>query len=232
MRLDKFISQAAQLTRTQAKQAIKNKRVSVNQSICINSAIQIKTSDQVSFDQQACDLELIISPQKNYFILNKPSGYICSTQDEVHPSALNLLTTKITSLHFAGRLDVDTTGLVLISDDGQWTHRVTSPRKQCKKVYRVTSAMPINKSQINALQKGVILKDQKQKTLPAEIMLISENEMLLTLSEGRYHQVKRMLAAVGNHVEKLHREQIGELNLHDLNAGEWRKLTAAEVKLF
>ncbi|MCW8994509.1 MAG: pseudouridine synthase, partial [Psychromonas sp.] len=130
----------------------------------------------------------------------------------------------------AGRLDADTTGLTLITDDGQWSHQITSPRRKCAKRYRVTLAQPLADNAVERFKEGIQLKSENQPCLPATLIRLSETEVLLTISEGKYHQVKRMFAALGNHVISLHREQIGKIELDkNLAAGEWRYLTEDEV---
>lgn len=228
MRLDKFVAEAADLTRSQSKQALSQKRVSVDGAIVSDAKFKVLQEQTVRLDGQ---LVVIQNPQ--YIALNKPLGYICSTLDEVHPSALQLIKgLKTSQLHFAGRLDLDTTGLVLISDDGQWTHKITSPKRQCRKVYRVVCAERITPKQITALEQGVLLDGETKPTQAASVSQLSEKSLLLGLSEGKYHQVKRMLAAVGNHVSQLHRESIGSINLHELAEGDWRYLTLEEIASF
>ena len=129
-----------------------------------------------------------------------------------------------------------TTGLVLITDDGQWLHRITSPKHNHKKVYLVELDSPITENQIRILKEGVQLKKEKKRSLPAEIEILSDKKkdqkIRMTISEGKYHQVKRMLAAVGNHVVTLHREKIAHIELDEsLAKGQWRDLTEAEIRL-
>jgi len=226
MRLDKYICQHTNLTRSLAKKAISCGQVSVNLECVKNTAYKVKLQDEVFFSGQR-----ISTPGHRYLMLNKPRGYICSTQDEVHPSVLNLIdVAKRDRLHIAGRLDVDTTGLVLITDDGQWSHRVTSPKQNCQKTYQVDLAENIDAEIIELFAKGLLLKNETKPTLPAKLVLQSKNKALLSIQEGRYHQVKRMFAAVGNHVEALHRVSIGSIILDDqLGDGEWRYLTEDEI---
>jgi 16S rRNA pseudouridine516 synthase len=137
------------------------------------------------------------------------------------------------SLHIAGRLDLDATGLVLISDDGDWTHRVTSPRHEFPKTYRATLAEPLSETGAVQLTRGVLLRNEKRRCRPAVIERITETEIRITVTEGRYHQVKRMFAAAGNRVSALHRERIGTVALDTgLRAGESRALTEEEVDSF
>lgn len=226
MRLDKYISQNTNLTRSLAKKAISCGQVKVNFECIKNTSFKVKLNDEVFY----CD-KRISSPGNRYLMLNKPLGYICSTQDEIHPSVLNLIDVDNRDrLHIAGRLDVDTTGLVLITDDGQWSHRVTSPKKKCHKSYQVNLADKIDEENIELFDKGLLLKNEIKLTLPAKLVIQSTNKALLSIQEGRYHQVKRMFAATGNHVEALHRISIGSIILDEqLTDGEWRYLTEDEI---
>jgi 16S rRNA pseudouridine516 synthase len=166
-------------------------------------------------------------------MLNKPADFICSTTDESHPSVLRLLDIeKPQNLHIAGRLDVDTTGLVLITDDGQWSHAITSPKKECGKRYRAELADPIDESAVKQFAEGIQLRNETVLTRPAKLEIISPHEVVVTLHEGKYHQVKRMFAALGNKVVELHREAVGHIELDDeLEPGEWRYLTDEEAQL-
>ena len=226
MRLDKYLCHNTNLTRSLAKKAISCGQVSVNLECVKNTAYKVKLQDEVFFSGQR-----ISTTGNRYLMLNKPRGYICSTQDEVHPSVLNLIdVAKRDCLHIAGRLDVDTTGLVLITDDGQWSHRITSPKQSCQKTYQVDLAENIDSEIIELFKKGLLLKNETKPTLPAKLVLQSKNKALLSIQEGRYHQVKRMFAAVGNHVDALHRVSIGTIILDgQLSDGEWRYLTEDEI---
>ena len=228
MRLDKFVSQSAEITRSHAKKLIASRRIKVNLQVVSDSAHKIKDTDSVRLDDKTIQLS-----GYRYILLNKPAGYICSTQDEEYPSALNLIDVSNKSkLHFAGRLDQDTTGLTLISDDGNWTHRITSPRKKCGKTYRVWLSEVIDSATIELLQNGVLLKNETKETLPASVSIVTNKEVLLTIFEGKYHQVKRMFAAMGNRVTKLHRESVGEIALGTLEPGQYRLLSDVERDAF
>lgn len=226
MRLDKYISSVTDLSRMQVKRALKSSNVMINGVATTDPRTVVSESDEVMFDG-----ELLREPKPRYFMLNKPEGYVCAAKDRLNLTILELLDEdNLDSLHAAGRLDIDTTGLVLISDDGQWSHRVTSPRSDCKKVYYVETAEPIDETAIEAFTLGVKLKGELRPTLPAELVIIHEQAARVTLSEGKYHQVKRMFAAVGNKVEFLHREKIGGIVLDEqLAAGEYRPLTDVEI---
>jgi 16S rRNA pseudouridine516 synthase len=133
-------------------------------------------------------------------------------------------------LHFAGRLDVDTTGLVLLTDDGKWSHRITSPKHKCDKTYYVWLADPVGEDYAERFKQGIELRNEREATLPAKLDVITEHEVRLTIREGKYHQVKRMFAALGNKVEALHRERIGDIVLdEELEPGEYRYLTEQEI---
>ncbi|AWB67722.1 16S rRNA pseudouridine(516) synthase RsuA [Saccharobesus litoralis] len=229
MRLDKYICDASELTRKQAKQILKSGEITLNGQVVKNAATQVKEGDQVKWLDDEITL---IGPR--YIMLHKPMDMICSNIDEVYPSVLNLLDIeKKAELHIAGRLDADTTGLVLITNDGQWSHRITSPKHTCQKTYRVWLETAIDQTAVNQLEQGVLLHGEKQVTKPATVRVIEDKVILLTISEGKYHQVKRMLAATGNKVTYLHREQIGSVVLDaELEEGEWRYLTQDEIASF
>jgi len=226
MRLDKYLCQNTKLTRSLAKKAISSGQISVNIKCVKNPAFKVKLNDEVFYSG-----DQISTLGHRYLMLNKPLGYICSTEDEVHPSVLNLIDIdKRERLHIVGRLDVDTTGLVLITDDGQWSHRITSPKRNCQKSYQVDLAENISADIIERFKKGLLLKNELKPTLPAQLVIQSKKKALLSIQEGRYHQVKRMFAALGNHVEALHRISIGRITLDaQLADGEWRYLTKDEM---
>ncbi len=228
MRLDKFICDATGLTRSQAGKVVRQGLITVNGQQAKQPAQQVALTDQIFLEDQ--QLQLI---GLRYFMLHKPEGYVCSTDDPDHPTVFSLLDEPLQErLHTVGRLDLDTTGLVLITDDGQWSHRISSPKHHVAKTYRVWLADPVSHTAIKQFAEGVQLRGEKNITLPAELELISDTEALLTIHEGRYHQVKRMFAAIGNKVVRLHREKIGGLQLpDDLAEGEYRELASAELLL-
>ncbi len=229
MRLDKFICDCTGLTRSQVGKLIRQQLVTINGEVCRQSAQHISDDDVIELDGERLAL---IGPR--YLMLHKPAGYICSTDDPDHNTVFVLLDEpNLEKLHTVGRLDLDTTGLLLITDDGQWSHKITSPKHECAKTYRAWLAEPVDDSAIAMFADGVMLRGEKHPTKPAELEIVTPHECLLTIHEGRYHQVKRMFAAIGNKVEKLHRERIGALILDDsLAEGEYRELTADEVASF
>ena len=167
-----------------------------------------------------------------YIALNKPPGYECSQQPKHHKSVLSLLPWQIRNrgVQCVGRLDQDTTGLLLISDDGQFIHTFTSPKKHVSKVYEATTKHSLDATQVAALQDGVVLHDAPQPVAALGCQQLADKLLELTIGEGKYHQVKRMVAAAGNRVEALHRVKIGGYSLPAaLAPGQWRWLDAAEL---
>ncbi|GAW95127.1 MULTISPECIES: pseudouridine synthase [Colwellia] len=242
MRLDKFICKSTELTRTEAKKVLKSGEVRVNGDVAKNAAMQVHENNTVTIDGQQ-----LTARGSRYYILHKVVDSICSNVDEGYPSVLNFIEVdKAFDLHIAGRLDADTTGLVLLTDDGRWSHNVISPKKQCQKTYRVWLRNAIDDDKLAVLvtkfAQGLQLQGEDSLTRPAILTRVAEedlldeqcykSEVLLTITEGKYHQVKRMFAAVGNRVVGLHREQIGAIVLGDLAPGEWRALSPDEIALF
>ncbi|MDL0431030.1 pseudouridine synthase [Marinobacter sp. TBZ242] len=227
MRLDYFIANASALSRRDAKRAISAGLVQVDGQVCRKAGSPVAPESAITLDGQPLAL-----PGDRYLMLHKPEGVISATTDSQQPTALDLLPADVRpGLHIAGRLDADTTGLLLLTTDGQWSHRITSPRVNCPKTYRATLSEPISSGAIALLEKGVTLRNESRPTSPARVERLEDRLIDLTISEGRYHQVRRMLAAVGNHVEGLHRWRIGAVTLDpDLSPGQYRELTAAEVE--
>jgi len=171
--------------------------------------------------------------EKAYIAFNKPPNYECSHKTTHHPSVYSLLPAPLIErgVQCVGRLDFDTTGLLLISDDGQFIHRMTTPKKNIGKVYEITTPEPITQAQIDHLLNGVVLDDDPRPCYATACDLMSEYVLAMTIVEGRYHQVKRMIAAVGNHVAKLHRTQIGAYQMpFNLAQGQWRWLAPDDLK--
>lgn len=228
MRLDKFLAHHLDASRTIVTKELKAKKVTVDGEIIKSGAYQLSPEQIVQYD--GYQIEQVTA--QRYFMLNKPQGYVCSTDDPDHPTILYFIDEPMPEkLHAAGRLDLDTTGLVLLTDDGKWSHRITSPKHHCKKVYAVTVEQPLCIELIDIFKNGIQLKNEKSLTKPAELNIIDDFHAELTISEGRYHQVKRMFAAVNNHVVQLHRKQIGKV-IVDIPEGEYRPLTQTEIESF
>jgi len=171
--------------------------------------------------------------EKAYIAFHKPVNYECSHKTTHHPSVYSLLPRPFVErgLQCVGRLDFDTTGLLLISDDGQFIHKMTTPKKNIGKVYEITTAEPIQSKQLDHFLKGVVLDDDPKPCFAKACEQMDERRLAMTIVEGRYHQVKRMMAAVGNHVAQLHRTQIGAYTMPtDLAEGQWRWLYESDLQ--
>ncbi len=228
MRLDKYISLHTAATRSLAKMAIKSGRVTVNGNVLKDQGRKVLSTDEVCVNG-----EVISDQGEAYFVYHKPAGVICATEDEEQETVLDMVDgLSHKKLHIAGRLDKDTTGVVLLTSDGQWSHRVTSPKHECAKVYRVKTVDPIHHSLVTQFQEGLLLRDSSKLTLPAKLEVLGNHEAVLTLTEGRYHQVKRMFGACGNKVASLQRLKVGCIDLGDLEEGGVRELTEKEVQSF
>jgi 16S rRNA pseudouridine516 synthase len=179
--------------------------------------------------------------EKAYVMLHKPAGIECSRKPSAYPSIYTLLPAPlrqrpqkgaVQGVQAVGRLDQDTTGLILLTDDGQFIHRMNSPRHHVPKVYEVTTKHPLDATQVQRLLDGVVLDDDPEPVAAAACELAGERLLRLTLTQGKYHQVKRMIAAAGNRVEALHRSRIGQLALPpDLRPGGWRWLSDEDLGL-
>lgn len=172
--------------------------------------------------------------EKAYLLLNKPVGYECSRAPKHHPSILSLLPDplRLRDVQPVGRLDVETTGLLLLTDDGQCIHVLTSPKHAVPKVYRADLAEAADQSLCAKLLSGVLLKDEAETIAADACVLINPTRLEMTISQGKYHQVRRMIAAAGNHVQTLERVAIGELALpSNLAPGEWQWLNATQMRL-
>jgi ribosomal small subunit pseudouridine synthase A len=227
MRLDKFLAETTGLTRSQAVKVLRQSAVTVNGKIEKSGAVKVSPDDEVCYDGE----RLTWVENGQYIMLHKPQGYICSHEDGDYPTIYQFFDYPLSArLHSAGRLDVDTTGLVLLTDDGQWSHRITSPKFHCEKTYLVTLADPVEVNYVQACADGILLRGEKEPTKPATLEILDDYNVNLTLSEGRYHQVKRMFAALGNKVVALHRWKIGNVVLDEhLAEGEFRSLTEEEI---
>lgn len=226
MRLDKFVAHCTAHSRSEVRRLAHAGRLRVNGLAVRDAGLALSADDVVTLDEQRLRLS---GPR--YFMLHKPVDVVCATEDGDHVTVLDLLRgERRDGLHIAGRLDRDTTGLVLITDDGAWSHRLTAPGRHDKR-YRVWTARPISAEAVAQFAAGLCLRgEEDDPTRPARLELVADCEALVWLQEGRYHQVKRMFAAVGNHVERLHREAVAGIELDPaLAPGEWRALTAAEI---
>ncbi|AQM20589.1 MULTISPECIES: pseudouridine synthase [Vibrio] len=227
MRLDRFVCKSTQLTKIEAIQRINSGEVSVNGDIVTDEMAQVHENNSILLSGSKLEARGF-----RYIIMHKPAGTICSNIDEFYPSLFNLLNVNnISELHIVGRLDADTTGMVLITDDGRWSFNITMPTRECSKVYRVGLSRAIADDAATKFKEGIQLQGEQQLTRPAILNVINPKEVRLTITEGKFHQIKRMFSAVGNRVVSLHREAIGSVNL-DVEVGKWRYLTDCEVQSF
>ena len=234
MRLDKFLSKATELSRKDCKKILHAGEVTVNGEVVKDSSLHI---DEVDDDIEWAGEPLSVAMGNRYLLLYKPEGFECTLKPKEWPIVTDLIDVpQLGSLRIAGRLDVDTTGALLLSDDGGFLHRVTSPKHHVAKVYELTLAEPMTETQqafaIQELAKGIMLEDEYDKTKPAELSFSDATHAKLVLTEGKYHQVKRMMGYFGNKVIELHRASIGNITLAGLEKGESRFLTAEEIDQF
>lgn len=228
MRLDKLLAESGQGSRSEVKTYIKNGQVTVNGNI-----IQIpETKVQPEEDTIICKGKQLQYEPLVYYMLHKPQGVVSATEDNVSKTVIELLAgEKRTDLFPVGRLDKDTEGLLLITNDGQFAHDLLSPRKQVAKTYFARINGPVTEDEKIRFAQGLDIGDEKI-TLPAELQIAGErsDEVLVTITEGRYHQVKRMFAVFGQEVVYLKRISIGNLQLDDdLPLGAYRKLQKEEI---
>lgn len=225
-RLDKFLSSLTPLSRSMVRKALQAGEVTINGELAKDPAAKVSDTDEVRYQG-----ELLIPSSPRYLLLHKPVGVVCATEDGSHRTVLDLIDEPWRhELHVAGRLDLDTTGLVLLTNDGEWSHRVTSPRHKQPKKYFVTTIDPIEAHYVEHFAEGMMLEGEEKPTLSAELEILDTHHANLTLQEGRYHQVKRMFGAMGNRVYALHRFAIGNVTLDaNLPEGSYRHLTPAEV---
>ncbi len=186
------------------------------------------------FTRIELDGEVLQAEEALYFMLHKPAGYLSATTDPLHPTVIDLIDHPMRhELHLAGRLDRASTGLVLLTNDGRWSKKVTEPKEEITKVYHVTTWDVISPETSVRFLEGIHFAYENLVTRPAVLEILGEREARLAIHEGRYHQVKRMFHAVGNRVTSLHRESIGPLMLDaSLGAGKFRPLNPDEVSMF
>ena len=225
MRLDKFLKDTGFGSRKEVKILIKQKRVSVNDTLVSNEGLSInEEKDIVKVDNNVVKYVKYV-----YIMLNKPKGVVSATVDNVHTTVIDLINEyKYLKLFPVGRLDIDTEGLLLITNDGVLSHNLLSPKKHVDKTYLLHTDVELTTSDLKTLESGVYLDNEL--TLPAKIEKINTFEYLLTIHEGKFHQVKRMIECVGKKVIYLKRISFGPLTLDDnLHLGSYRFLTNEEI---
>lgn len=227
MRLDKFLTVMNVGSRSQVKELLKKGRITVNGQIVKTADLKIdENTDEICFDGNK-----LFFQEFEYFMLNKPQGVVSATKDNFDQTVLDLLKGHIQKDSFpVGRLDKDTEGLLLITNDGELAHLLLSPKRHVDKTYYVKAKELISKVDCEKLEQGVNIGEE-ERTMPAKVEILSDKEILLTIHEGKFHQVKRMLNAVENEVVFLKRMTFGSLRLDEnLAPGEFRKLTEEEIE--
>lgn len=226
MRLERFVSKHTEHSHKSARLLVASGRVSVDGEICRELKRDIDPFQTVCLDGQPLQQR-----QAHYLMLHKPPGYLSATSDPVHPTVMELIAPELRPhLHIGGRLDRASSGLLILTNDGLWSRQLTDPQQKSPKVYRVTTAYPICPDTPDRFARGIDLKPENLTTSPADLELLAPDEVRLTIYEGRYHQIKRMFAAVGNRVVNLHREQMGAIALDPgLGLGDSRPLTQGEI---
>lgn len=227
-RLDKIIASQTEYSRKDVKYLALNKRLTVNGELVRRSDEKVDPEkDLIAIDGQNIKIKKHV-----YLILNKPQGYISATEDRTQKTVLDLVPEefKCRDVFPVGRLDKDTTGLMILSDDGEFSHNLLSPKKHVEKEYEVTIDIPVSEEMKKGFQDGVDLNDGVCKTAILEIT--GEYTSKVTLTEGRYHQIKRMFGCFGAKVTALHRIRMGKLILpENLEEGKCRELTQEEFNL-
>lgn len=227
MRLDKFLVHVGVGTRTQVKAIVKQGRVSVNDSTVTKSDIKINVeADVIKFDN-----EMLVYSEFVYFMLNKPKGVLSATNDRSQKTVIDLIDTHVKNIFPVGRLDKDTTGLLVITNDGKLAHELLSPKKHVNKVYIATVEKQLVAQNIVDFKNGIIL-DDGYACLPAFLEIVDNTTARVTIQEGKFHQVKRMFEACDNKVLTLKRVQMGPLKLDEqLKLGDYRQLSDDEILL-
>ena len=228
IRLQKYLSRAGVASRREAEQWISLGRISVNDRIVTEQGMVVDPEeDMVEVDGR------VVTPQKNiYIILHKPSGYLCSMKDNFgRPLVVDLIRDIPQRIYHVGRLDLDSEGLLIMTNDGSFGQMLTHPGHQVDKTYRVKFRHPLDNQKVKQLSQGVEI-DDGVVTAPARIRILSRDRrrIEIIIREGKKRQVKRMLRAVGNRVTSLKRVAIGPVQLGDLPRGKWRKLTSREIQ--
>lgn len=234
MRLDKYITVVLNVTRSEAKKIIKSKKVIINEKVITDSSYDITSNDNVYYDNNK-----LVYKENIYIMMNKEAGFVCANSDKYHKTVFELINNNkynINKLFTVGRLDIDTTGLLIITNDGYFAHKLTSPKKGVSKKYYVVVNDSFPENAFDILKKGVSLKDDDGSeyiSKPAYIEYVNDlrKEAYITITEGKFHEVKKLCAHFGLKVLKLHRCSIGALVLDEsLKFGMYREMTDEEIE--
>ncbi|QAY92120.1 pseudouridine synthase [Pseudomonas sp. ACM7] len=229
MRIDRFLSNLPRFNRKQVRLLLVGKRVRIDGKVVSDPHADVLEFSRVEVD----DEQLQVGKPARYFMLHKPPGCVSATRDPQHPTVLDLIhEPDKEDLHIAGRLDFNTTGLMLITNDGGWSRRLTQPQTKLPKVYYVETEQEIGPEYASKFTEGLYFAFEDLTTQPAELAVLGPNSARLSIVEGRYHQVKRMFGHFDNKVLRLHRESMGPLVLDSaLKPGEYRALRTEEIQL-
>ena len=229
MRVDRFLSNLPRFNRQQVRLLLVERRVRIDGQTVIDPQAQVREFSRVEVNDEV----LQTGRPARYFMLHKPPGCVSATRDPQHPTVLDWLDEPDKDdLHIAGRLDFNTTGLMLITNDGSWSRRLTQPQTKLPKVYYVETEQAITAEYAITFARGLYFAFEDLTTQPAELTLLGPKSARLSIVEGRYHQVKRMFGHFNNKVLRLHRERMGPLLLDaNLEPGQYRALTPEEIRL-
>lgn len=229
MRVDRLLQSQGFGTRLECRALLEDGRVTINGEIC-RSISEDVVAEGLCFTVDGVEWSY---REFAYLVMNKPANFECSHRPSHHPSVYSLLPIVLVrrGVQAVGRLDADTTGLLLLSDDGNFIHKFTSPKKSISKCYKVFTRHPVTEKQLVALRSGVVLHDDPEPIKAIECETIDSKILTITVTEGKYHLVKRMVAASGNRVERLHRLSIGNLSLPaSLAEGTWQWLDGRDFE--
>jgi len=220
-RLDRYISKFANINRKDVRQILAQGRIEVDGTIATDVAQVINPFSHITFDGTVTQAN---TPR--YLMLNKPAGVVSATTDDKHRTVIDLLDQPYKDqLHIVGRLDYNSTGLLLLTNDGQWSNQLSHPDSKLLKRYRVTVEKPLTEQYITAFHEGMYFDYEGITTRPAQLTILSDHEAEVGLTEGRYHQIKRMFGRLDNKVLSIHRFAVGDIELGDLQPGPSREIT-------
>lgn len=230
MRLDKYVMNALQISKSDAKRIIKQKQIYINDNIVTNCDFSV-SDEIIRYGQKE-----LIYKENIYLVMNKPKGYVCAKSDNVNPTVMELITDyDVRKLNIVGRLDKDTTGLLIITTDGKMVHHLTSPKHNKEKEYYVLCDKPFNENDVLRAKEGVEIKDEDGSNYVCKSSIIKINRKnnygaYITITEGKFHQIKKMCKVLNKEVLELSRIRISELVLDDnLQLGCYRELTNDEI---
>ncbi len=229
MRIDRFLSNLPRFNRQQVRVLLVQRRIRIDGQPVSDPKAEVREFSRVELDDEV----LHAGKPARYFMLHKPMGCVSATRDPEHKTVLELIhEPDPQDLHIAGRLDYNTTGLMLITNDGNWSRRLTQPQTKLPKLYYVETEQEIGPEYVETFARGLYFAFEDLTTLPAQLQILGPRSARLSIVEGRYHQVKRMFGHFNNKVLRLHRERMGPLLLDErLAPGEYRALSDAEIRL-